>query len=161
MNTSMYSNDLSAREFIIQARDDLAKNRYLPQEEKVARDIETMNAIRNFLVDSKDNDLQSIPLQVVDNALDDIVFEDDEEDGFEHIYDYAESLEDFFDSILANPNCSWEMHSRLSANLLEMFGKDTSDILNESKRSDWVPPAFYGLGNSSRILPSKGEEKES
>ena len=42
-----------------------------------------------------------------------------------------------------------------------MFDKDISNVLNEGKQSDWVPPSFYGLGNSSRILPLKGEEKES
>ena len=66
------------------------------------QDISTMNAIKDFLHESKVNDhLKFKPLQVLDNALDDITFyEEDEYYGLEQVYKYAGSLEEFFENIL-------------------------------------------------------------
>jgi hypothetical protein len=153
-------NNLRPKDFVIAARDSFSLNcRIVQDERRIPADIKTILGIQEYLQSRRSSFRNESAMGTLYEAFDDfdidLDFDDDE------ILDYADTLADYFDALVnegVDPAVDgWEISTAMSANLLQLFSKETEEIPRLS--SDWEPPKAYGLRNCEPRIEKKAEAK--
>ena len=143
------------QQFYTRVLDSFSLNRSLGTTERTRENAIVLEYVKTFISESKE--ILPKPMKVLREAMVNfhVNTDSDEEDDENDIDLYANQLDIYMRSIVADGDVSTGM----SSNLLRLFGKDSTEVKIAGILSDWKPPQSFGLNNSERIFSSMEAKK--